>query len=187
MISRKTGFALPIIGQSLQGALDPCPAIPPYRRKTQSERCEMFSKTAMNGEPGQTSPQNASQNAPQPGGDSGFSGGAQGPAVRSNATRSVLGSDLKITGEISSTGALEVMGEIDGNISADALSVGQNGRISGSVSAKSVEVNGRLDGKVDSEHFTMRASAQVTADVSYDTLIIESGASIEGRFTRNRG
>ncbi len=135
----------------------------------------MFSKTAApNGEPVQ-----ASEKAnPQPG-TSGSS--------RSNATRSVLGADLKITGEISSTGALEVLGEVDGNISADALSVGQNGRISGSVSAKTVEVNGRLDGKVESQHFTMRASAQVTADVTYDTLVIESGATIEGRFTRSRG
>ncbi|WP_112312709.1 bactofilin family protein [Pseudogemmobacter bohemicus] len=133
----------------------------------------MFSKTAApNGEPGQAG---SPTTAPGAG------------ASRSNATRSVLGSDLKITGEISSTGALEVLGEVDGNITADALAIGQHGRVSGSVSAKSVEVNGRLDGKVDSHHFTMRASAQVTADISYDTLVIESGATIEGRFTRNRG
>ncbi|SEC03776.1 polymer-forming cytoskeletal protein [Rhodobacter sp. 24-YEA-8] len=133
----------------------------------------MFSKTAApNGEPGQA----GSQVTTPPAG-----------ASRSNATRSVLGSDLKITGEISSTGALEVLGEVDGNITADALAVGQHGRISGSVSAKSVEVHGRLDGKVDSQHFIMRATAQVTADITYDTLVIESGATIEGRFTRGRG
>lgn len=133
----------------------------------------MFSKTAApNGEPGQAGSQATTPSA---------------GASRSNATRSVLGSDLKITGEISSTGALEVMGEVDGNITADALAVGQHGRISGSVSAKSVEVHGRLDGKVDSQHFIMRATAQVTADITYDTLVIESGATIEGRFTRGRG
>ena len=99
----------------------------------------------------------------------------------------MLGSDLKITGEIISTGALEVLGEVDGNITADSLIVGQHGRISGSVSAKTVEVNGRLDGKVDSHSFIMRAAAQVAADVAYDSLVIESGATIEGRFTRSRG
>lgn len=104
----------------------------------------------------------------------------------SNASRSVLGPDLKITGEISSTGALEVLGEIDGNVVADALIVGQQGRISGAVSAQTVEVTGRLDGKVESRSFTMRASAQVAADVVYENLVIESGAVIEGRFSKSR-
>ena len=104
-----------------------------------------------------------------------------------NASRSVLGTDLKITGEVSSTGALEVLGEIDGNITTDSLTIGPQGRVSGSVAAKTVEVTGRLDGRVESASFTMRASAEVTADVSYEKLIIESGASIEGRFSRLKG
>ncbi|NPD15687.1 polymer-forming cytoskeletal protein [Xinfangfangia sp. D13-10-4-6] len=106
-------------------------------------------------------------------------------AGRSNANRSVLGPDLKITGEITSTGALEILGEVDGNITADGLIVGQNGRVSGTVNAGSVEVNGRLDGKVSSRQFVMRSAAQVAADIGYQTLVIESGAVIEGRFTRN--
>ncbi|MDB5658074.1 MAG: hypothetical protein JWS10_689, partial [Cypionkella sp.] len=47
-----------------------------------------------------------------------------------------------------------------------------------------VEVKGKLDGRVDSQTFTLRAAAQVAADISYTTLIIESGAQIEGRFTK---
>lgn len=104
-----------------------------------------------------------------------------------NASRSVLGPDLKITGEVTCSGAVEVMGEIDGNLSADILTVGTEGRISGSVSANAVEVKGKLDGKVASDSFTMRASAQVQADVTYSTLVIESGAQIEGRFARPKG
>jgi cytoskeletal protein CcmA (bactofilin family) len=101
-----------------------------------------------------------------------------------NASRSVLGNDLKITGEITSTGVIEVFGDIDGNVSAETLTVGQEGRISGSVKARSIEVKGHVDGKVQSETFTMRASAEVTADVTYATVIIESGAQIEGRFSK---
>jgi cytoskeletal protein CcmA (bactofilin family) len=103
-----------------------------------------------------------------------------------NGPRSILGSDLRITGEIACSGTVEVMGEIDGNITANALIVGQEGRVSGSVKAGSVEVKGRLDGKVDSSAFAMRSTASVAADVTYDTLVIESGAQIEGRFTRDK-
>lgn len=125
----------------------------------------MFSKTA--------DPTSAPPSPPRSGG--------------SNANRSVLGPDLKITGEIASTGTVEVLGEIDGNLAADMLTIGNGGRISGSVRATTVEVQGTLEGKVDSDSFTMRASSRVAADVTYSTLVIESGATIEGRFSKPKG
>lgn len=109
------------------------------------------------------------------------------PASATNASRSLLASDLRITGEITSAGTVEVLGEIDGNITAESLTIGNEGRVSGSVKAQTLEVKGRLDGKVETASFAMRASAQVTADISYQSLVIESGAQIEGRFTRPAG
>jgi cytoskeletal protein CcmA (bactofilin family) len=100
-----------------------------------------------------------------------------------NAARSVLAADLRITGEITSSGAIDLMGQIDGTLAARSIVVGTEGRLTGTVTADTVEVKGRLDGKVTSDAFTMRASAQVTADVVYQTLIIESGATIEGSFS----
>ncbi len=102
----------------------------------------------------------------------------------SNAGKSVLGQDLKITGEIVSAGTVEVLGEVDGNVAAEILTIGTEGRISGSVRASVIEVKGRLDGKVESHTFSMRSSAQVVAEIGYATLVIESGAQIEGRFVR---
>jgi cytoskeletal protein CcmA (bactofilin family) len=100
-----------------------------------------------------------------------------------NASRSILAADLKITGDVTSSGSVEVLGEVDGNIAADLLTIGQEGRVSGTVKARSVEVKGHVDGKVACADFTMRASAQVAADVTYAVVVIESGAQIEGRFT----
>jgi cytoskeletal protein CcmA (bactofilin family) len=129
----------------------------------------MFSKTAdptgMPGTAAGTAP------APRPGG---------------NASRSVLAADLKITGDITSSGTVEVMGEIDGNLAADILTIGQEGRVSGTVKARAVEVKGHVDGKIHSQDFTMRSSAQVAADVTYATVVIESGAQIEGRFALSK-
>lgn len=101
-----------------------------------------------------------------------------------NVGKSVLGQDLKITGEIVSSGTIEVLGEVDGNLAAENLTIGNDGRISGAVRATTIEVKGRLDGKVDSHSFSMRSSAQVVAEITYSTLVIESGARIEGRFAR---
>lgn len=109
-------------------------------------------------------------------------GTASTPRPNGNASRSVLAADLKITGDITSTGMVEVMGEIDGNLAADVLTIGQEGRVSGTVKARAIEVKGHVDGKIHSQDFTMRSSAQVAADVTYATVVIESGAQIEGRF-----
>jgi cytoskeletal protein CcmA (bactofilin family) len=100
---------------------------------------------------------------------------------------SVLGSDLKITGEITSAGNIEVLGDVDGTITAHGLVVGTEGKVTGIVTAETVEVKGRLDGKVSSKTFSLRSTAAVAADVTYAAIIIESGATIEGRFTLRKG
>ena len=101
-------------------------------------------------------------------------------------TKSVLASDLRITGEISSTGTIEVLGEIEGNLTARGLIVGAEGRVNGTVSAETVEVKGRLEGRVATQSFALRATAEVAADVTYTSLVIESGALIDGKFTLNK-
>ena len=101
-------------------------------------------------------------------------------------TKSILAQDLRVTGEISSTGTIEVLGEIEGNLTARGLIVGLEGRVTGTVSAEMVEVKGRLDGRVATHGFALRATAEVAADVSYTTLMIESGAVVEGKFILNK-
>jgi cytoskeletal protein CcmA (bactofilin family) len=100
-----------------------------------------------------------------------------------NAGRSVLGADLKITGEISTTGSVEVLGEIDGNIAAHGLIIGHEGRVKGSIQAATVEVKGKLDGKVACDSFTLRSTAEVTTG----GIVIESGAAMDGRFLKQKG
>lgn len=109
-----------------------------------------------------------------------------GTGSASGAARSIFSGDLKVTGEVSSAGTLEILGEVDGNVTARGLVIGAEGRVSGTVQAETVEVRGQLDGKVATQSFALRAPARVAADVSYTNLVIESGATIEGHFSRVR-
>ena len=108
-------------------------------------------------------------------------------APGANAGRSVLGADLRITGEITTSGSVEVLGEIDGNLTAYGLLIGQEGRVKGSVQATTVEVKGKLDGQVTCDSFTLRSSAEVKADVTTTGIVIESGAAMDGRFLKPKG
>jgi cytoskeletal protein CcmA (bactofilin family) len=108
------------------------------------------------------------------------------PPARPNVPggRTVLAADIHLSGDLSSSGTVEILGEASGDITAQTLIVGAEGLVKGSVSAEAVEVRGTLDGKVSCLSFTLRSSAVVTAEVNYDLLIIESGAQIDGRFKR---
>lgn len=108
------------------------------------------------------------------------------PSPRPSNTKSVFASDLKITGEVSSAGDIEMAGEVDGNVSARSLAISGEGRMKGTIKADTVDVKGKLDGSVEAGAFTLRATAQVAADVAYSTLVIESGAQIEGRFSKKK-
>jgi cytoskeletal protein CcmA (bactofilin family) len=111
------------------------------------------------------------------------------PASRTGSatSRSVLAADLKIKGDVTSDGTVEILGDVEGKITARALVIGAEGKVKGSVSAETVEVRGKLDGRISCNGLTLRAAASVRADSTYSTLVIESGASIEGRFTMAKG
>lgn len=98
--------------------------------------------------------------------------------------KSVLSSDLRITGDIVAGGTLEVMGEIDGSITAKALVLAADGRISGTITAESVELRGRMQGTIATGSLALKSTADVQADVTYQSVSIESGAQIDGSFAR---
>jgi cytoskeletal protein CcmA (bactofilin family) len=109
---------------------------------------------------------------------------AESPRTTAAAGRSVIAQDVRIKGDIGSEGTVELMGQIEGKITARTLIVGADGFVKGTVMAETVEVRGKVEGKISCVTLTLRAAAQVTADSNYTTLAIESGAKVEGRFTR---
>jgi cytoskeletal protein CcmA (bactofilin family) len=105
---------------------------------------------------------------------------------RAASGKSVLAADLRITGDIVTAGSVEIMGEVDGSLTAGALIVTHEGRVKGRVKAETVDIRGTLSGQIDAANLTLRSAAQVTADVSYRTASIESGAQVEGKFSRKK-
>ena len=115
------------------------------------------------------------------------SGGTMPPSRNAGpGGKSVLASDLRITGDIVSEGSIEVMGQIDGSVTAQILLVSHEGSAKGTIKAGTVELRGKMEGKIDSGSLTLRSAAQVTADVIYETLSIESGAQVEGNFKQKK-
>jgi len=97
---------------------------------------------------------------------------------------SVLSSDLHITGNIKTSGDVQIEGQVDGDIRAHLLTVGEGATVKGEVMADDVVVNGRVIGRVRGLKVRLTSTARVEGDIIHKTIAIESGAHFEGSVQR---
>ena len=107
-------------------------------------------------------------------------------AAASNAmasTFSVLGADLAIKGDITASADLHIDGHVKGDITCATLVQGEASVIDGAVKAQSARLSGTVNGGIEVFQLTIMKSARIHGDVVYETVTIEQGAHVEGRFT----
>jgi cytoskeletal protein CcmA (bactofilin family) len=105
----------------------------------------------------------------------------------SSGEKSVIGNDLKIIGQglkIIGRGLLQIDGEIEGDVHAAEVVVGEKGQVSGLVAGRQVVVRGKVSGVVCGQTVALQASSQVDGDIHHMSFAIEQGAHFEGRSRR---
>lgn len=102
----------------------------------------------------------------------------------SNARRSVFAQDLVIEGDASSSGPIEVQGNVVGSLRAPEITVAGSGNVEGSVVAHDLVVLGAVSGTISARNVQLAPSAVVQADVIHERIAIEAGAELEGRLQR---
>ncbi|WP_417204860.1 bactofilin family protein [Antarctobacter sp.] len=142
----------------------------------------MFSKSKIN-EPGHKADDVSKPAMPEP---SKASAGDYKPAATPKAKppASVLSADLHVTGNLKTTGDIQVEGTVEGDIRAHLLTIGESATIKGEVVADDVVVNGRIVGRVRGLKVRLTATARVEGDIIHKTIAIESGAHFEGSVQR---
>lgn len=103
---------------------------------------------------------------------------------KEKAPASVLSNDLKIHGNLTTAGDIQIEGTIEGDIRAHLLTVGESATVKGECIADDVIVNGRVVGKVRGLKVRLTATARVEGDIIHKTIAIESGAHFEGSVQR---
>jgi len=109
------------------------------------------------------------------------------PVTTENATKSVIGNDLKIIGQglkIISQGTLQVDGEVEGDVRGSEVIIGEKGKVTGTVAAERVIVRGKISGVIRGMTVALQASARVEGDIHHMSLTIEQGAEFDGRCRR---
>ena len=103
---------------------------------------------------------------------------------KSKPPASTLSADLTIKGNIKTTGDINVLGNIDGDIRAHLLTIGDGAVGKGEVVADDIVVNGRVVGRVRGLKVRLTSTAEVQGDIIHKTIAIESGAHFEGSVQR---
>jgi cytoskeletal protein CcmA (bactofilin family) len=97
--------------------------------------------------------------------------------------QAVISKGLFVKGEISGTESLYIDGKVEGsiNLPGNRVTVGRNGQVSASVTAREVVVMGKVRGNVSaSDRVDIRAEGALSGDVSAARISIEDGAFFKG-------
>ncbi|MBK4215279.1 polymer-forming cytoskeletal protein [Paracoccus caeni] len=105
-------------------------------------------------------------------------------APRARTAPSVLSSDLTVTGNIRTEGDIQIEGNVEGDVRAHQLVVGESATIKGEIVGDEIVVNGRVVGRVRGIKVRLSATARVEGDIIHKTIAIESGAHFEGSVQR---
>ena len=102
------------------------------------------------------------------------------PPVGEQAT---IGKGLTIKGEINGTESLFIDGKVEGsiNLPGNRVTVGRNGQVSASITAREIVILGKIRGNISaSDRVDIRAEGALTGDVAAARISIEDGAYFKG-------
>jgi cytoskeletal protein CcmA (bactofilin family) len=97
---------------------------------------------------------------------------------------SVIGPDLTIIGQkiiLVCKSTLIVTGEIVGDINGSEVTVGDTGKVTGTITARNIAVHGEVKGALKAETVTLHATAHIDGDIVQKNLVIAEGAQFDGR------
>lgn len=97
---------------------------------------------------------------------------------------SIISAELKIKGDLESSGDITVEGQVEGNIKCRTLTLGEAPIINSSVEADTVRICGVFSGEVKARKVVLTRTAKVSGDIYHETLQVDEGATIEGRIAR---
>lgn len=99
--------------------------------------------------------------------------------------QSVIGPDLTVLGNLVSKGEVTIEGEVQGDIHAQHVVVGDKARVTGGIVADEVVVRGHVLGSLRGKRVQLQATSHVEGDVYHQSLAIEQGAYFEGKSRRS--
>jgi cytoskeletal protein CcmA (bactofilin family) len=105
------------------------------------------------------------------------------PAAPAAGDQATIGKGLFIKGEINGSESLFIDGKVEGsiNLPGNRVTVGRNGQVSASITAREIVVLGKVRGNMSAtDRVDIRAEGSLSGDVAAARISIEDGAFFKG-------
>jgi len=106
------------------------------------------------------------------------------PVQPRNGAPSIISADLRIVGDLTSAGDLQIDGTVEGDIQSRTVTIGESAQVTGSIAGDTIRVCGSVNGQIKGQTVTLDKSAKVVGDIHHQSLAIEPGAFLEGHCRR---
>jgi cytoskeletal protein CcmA (bactofilin family) len=97
---------------------------------------------------------------------------------------SFLAKDIKIIGRIEVKSLIEIDGYFQGSIKGNDVVIRSNGFAEGEIEAKNLVIRGKFEGEIKASQLHICQDAIIKGKITYEKLIVEDGASVDGQFNR---
>lgn len=101
--------------------------------------------------------------------------------AESHEPRSVIQNDLTVIGDLETDGHIEIDGTVKGTVNGYMVTIAENGRVEGAITAEIAKIYGTLIGPVQANTVAVGKTAHIVGNIFHKVLNIEPGASLEGR------
>ncbi len=106
----------------------------------------------------------------------------------SKKLETIIGEGTEVEGALTVKETVRIDGVMDGDVRADWVIVGENGRITGNVRARGVVVGGRVEGNIEAEEVVeLKSKARVCGEVHSPRLAVSEGAVFDGQSVMTAG
>jgi cytoskeletal protein CcmA (bactofilin family) len=111
-----------------------------------------------------------------------FNGSKRSQPARTNSegAPSIISHSLNITGNLQSSGDVQIDGMVEGDITATKVLIGEGARVNGEIVADHVVIRGTVTGSIRGREVELARTAKVQGDIQHESLAIEAGAHVDG-------
>ena len=100
-------------------------------------------------------------------------------------SKTIIGAGAKFTGTITEARTIEIHGDVNADLTADKVVIGEKGKFDGAVSAGLVVVSGKYDGNMNAGSIWATSTARISGKVQYNTLQMDRGAALNCHVVHN--
>jgi cytoskeletal protein CcmA (bactofilin family) len=107
------------------------------------------------------------------------------PAARVQSEQtSTISRSMTVVGKIVDEGTVQVLGQLEGELRALTVLIGEGAKVDGDIVAEELTIGGMVKGTIHAKRVRLNSTAVVEGDIFHQSLSIEENARFEGSSKR---